>query len=198
MKRFFATLAAAALAAFLTACDAQHSHDHHHGHDHAAVEGHEAAWKGVKQLVAVVHPTTGNRCSGVIRFTEVDGEVFVYAEFTGLTPNQKHGMHIHEFGDGSKADATSAGGHFNPAGHPHGLMEKPDRHAGDLGNLEADADGKTIYRASFTNISMVGLNHPIIGRSVIVHAQPYDGSQPTGNAGARIGCGIIGIANPVP
>ncbi len=189
-------LALSALMLALAGCDSHEGHDHH-GHDHGAVDGHDAAWAKVKQLVAVIQPTAGNQCSGVIRFTEVDGEVFVYAEVSGLTPGQKHGMHLHEFGDASKPDAASAGGHFNPSGHAHGLTDKAERHAGDLGNLEADATGKAIYRASFTNFSMVGVNHPIIGRSVIVHAQPDDGSQPTGNAGARIGCGVIGIANPV-
>jgi Cu-Zn family superoxide dismutase len=90
----------------------------------------------------------------------------------------------------------SAGGHYNPEGHQHGLPEAENRHAGDLGNIQADDQGKAHYEISVTNISVSGAKNPIIGRSVIVHAKVDDGSQPTGNAGGRIACGVIGIANP--
>lgn len=167
-------------------CDAKH--------DHAA---HAApAANAVKQLVAVVQPTAGNKCTGVVRFTEVDGVVYVYGEISGLTPNQRHAMHIHEFGDGTGTDGTKAGGHYNPEEQPHGLPGSDARHAGDLGNLQADAQGKTVYRGEFSNISMLGPKNPIIGRGVIIHAKPDDGGQPVGNAGPRIGFGTIGVANP--
>lgn len=168
------------------------------GHHHHGGKGHESSWASVKQLAAVIKPTAGNRCSGVVRFTEVDGNVYVYAELEGLTPNAKHAMHIHEFGDATGTDGTKAGGHYNPEGHQHGLPEAATRHAGDLGNVQADAAGKAVYRLTVDNVSMVGLKNPIIGRGVIVHAKTDDGGQPVGNAGPRIGVGVIGIANPAP
>lgn len=170
------------------------SHEGHH-HNHGAAT-HGSSWATVKQLVAVVKPTAGNKCAGVVRFTEVDGKVYVYAEFEGLTPNAKHAMHIHEFGDATGPDGTKAGGHYNPEGHAHGLPETAMRHAGDLGNVQADAEGKAVYKLTLDNVSMVGLKNPIIGRGVIVHAKTDDGGQPVGNAGPRIGVGVIGIANP--
>ena len=163
--------------------------NHHHG-------AHESSWAGVKQLVAVINPTAGNKCHGVVRFTEIEGVVYIYAELDGLNPNQKHAMHVHEFGDGNGTDGMKTGGHYNPEGHAHGLPEAATRHAGDLGNVTADANGKAVYRMEANNISMVGLKNPIIGRGVIVHAKTDDGGQPTGNAGPRIGVGVIGIANP--
>jgi Cu-Zn family superoxide dismutase len=190
MKTFASLLTAGSLAMLSQGCISVED-EHHHHHD-----GHVAAWAAVKQLVAVVQPTEGNKCRGVVRFTQVEGIVYVYAEFEGLTPNAKHAMHIHEFGDGTGTDGAKAGGHFNPEGHPHGLPDTAARHAGDLGNIQADADGKAIYRLELNNVSMVGEKNPIIGRGVIVHAKPDDGGQPTGNAGGRIGVGVIGIANP--
>lgn len=144
------------------------------------------------EAVAVIHPTEGNRCKGWVRFTQTGQGVQISARIEGLTPNARHGFHIHEFGDATAADGTSAGGHYNPAGHPHGLPENPTRHAGDLGNLEADASGNAAYESTSDNFSL----DEIIGRGVIVHAQPDDGGQPTGNAGGRIGLGVIGLAQP--
>ena len=163
-----------------------------HGHNH----GKAAAGPQVKQLVAVVQPTAGNKCAGTIRFTEVDGTVYVYGEISGLTPGQQHAMHIHEFGDATSTDGMKAGGHYNPEEKPHGLPGTDARHAGDLGNLKANEEGKTVYRAEFQNISLTGPKNPIIGRGVIIHAKPDDGGQPVGNAGPRIGFGTIGVANP--
>ena len=167
-----------------------------HAADPAA---HESSWKSVKQLVAVVHPTAGNKCSGIVRFTDAGGgKIEVTAELEGLNPGQKHAMHVHEFGDARGTDGMKTGGHYNPEGHQHGLPETAARHAGDLGNVQADAGGKATYKITINNASLVGLKNPILGRGVIVHAKTDDGGQPTGNAGARIGAGVIGIANPQP
>jgi superoxide dismutase, Cu-Zn family len=97
------------------------------------------AWNGVKRAVAVVHPTAGHQARGVVHFVETGGKVRVAADLEGLAPNQKHGFHIHEFGDCSSPDASSAGEHYNPEGHPHALPPVTPRHAGDLGNVQADA-----------------------------------------------------------
>ena len=162
----------------------------------AAEHEHGEAWAAVKQAVAVLHATTGNKCQGTVRFTQEGDSVKVVADLEGLTPGQKHAFHIHEFGDCSSADGASAGGHYNPEKHQHGLPTADSRHAGDLGNLEANNEGKAHYEITVKNISVAGLKNPIIGRGVIVHAKVDDGGQPVGNAGARIACGVIGVANP--
>src|SRR5256885_17207665 len=100
-------------------------HEHEHGE----------AWAAVKQAVAVLHATAGNKCHGTVRFTQDGDSVKVVADIEGLAPGQKHAFHIHQFGDCRSATGMSAGGHFNPEGHPHGLPETEKRHAGDLGNL---------------------------------------------------------------
>ena len=154
-----------------------------------------AADAPIKQAVSVLSPTQGNKAHGTIRFTEQGNSVKVVAHVEGLTPNQKHAIHIHEFGDCSSADGASAGSHYNPEKHEHGLPEKDQRHAGDLGNLAADASGKAHLELTVNNVSIAGNKNPILGRAVIVHAKPDDGGQPVGNAGARIACGAIGAAN---
>lgn len=163
-------------------------------HEHVSAPAHANAWESVNQAVAVIHPTAGNQCSGTVRFQKVGDAVKVTAEVSGLTPNQAHGFHIHEFGDASAADGMATGGHYNPEGHSHALPASATRHAGDFGNLQADASGKARMEITVSNISIAGLRNPVLGRGVIVHAKPDDGGQPTGNAGARIGQGVIGLA----
>jgi superoxide dismutase, Cu-Zn family len=161
----------------------------------AADQAHVNAWASVKQAVAVLHPTSGNKCHGVIQFTQDGDSVKVTATVEGLTPGQKHAIHIHQFGDCSAPDGMSAGGHYNPEGHQHGLPSADQRHAGDLGNLQADNDGKAKYEITVKNVTIAGTKNPIVGRGVIVHAKADDGGQPVGNAGGRIACGVIGVAN---
>jgi superoxide dismutase, Cu-Zn family len=155
---------------------------------------HGKQWESVNELVAVVRPTEGNTCRGTVRFTQVVEGVRIVAHLEGLTPNAEHAFHIHEFGDATSPDGTSAGDHYNPAGHPHGRPTDAKRHAGDLGNVVAGADGKAHYERVDSVITLVGIQNPIIGRAVIVHAGQDKFTQPTGEAGPRIGIGIIGIA----
>ena len=155
---------------------------------------HAQGWASIKEAVAVLHPTQGNKTAGTIKFTQEGEKVKVVARVTGLTPGQKHAFHIHEFGDASSTDGSSAGGHYNPEGHAHGLPDKSERHAGDLGNLQANNEGVAEYTVTVENISIAGVKNPIIGRGVIVHAKHDDGGQPVGNAGGRIAAGVIGIA----
>ena len=156
---------------------------------------HSAETNPGPRAVAVLHPTAGQQCHGVVRFTQESESVKVVADIEGLTPRQKHAFHIHQYGDCSALDGVSAGGHYNPEGHQHGLPDAENRHAGDLGNVQADEQGKAHYEIAVTNISITGAKNPIIGRGVIVHAKVDDGGQPVGNAGARIACGAIGSAN---
>jgi len=147
----------------------------------------------ITKAIAVLHPTKMNNVSGTIIFTKEDNGIRIIADISGLSQG-KYGFHIHEFGDCSADDATSAGGHFNPESVNHGGPDAPIRHVGDLGNIEVGADSSGQYDRVDTVITFSGL-HSIIGRSVVVHEGEDDlTSQPTGNAGARLGCGVIGIA----
>ena len=151
--------------------------------------------QSVTKAVAALSPTKGSHVSGTVTFTPVTGGVRIVADVTGLTPGE-HGFHIHEFGDCSAPDATSAGGHFNPHHTQHGAPDAAVRHAGDFGNLEADASGKANYERVDTTISLDGADS-IVGHGVIVHEKVDDlKTQPTGNAGARVACGVIGVAKP--
>jgi Cu-Zn family superoxide dismutase len=146
-----------------------------------------------EKAICVLYPTQGNNVSGTITFTQTDKGVKVVADVQGLSQG-KHGFHIHEFGDCSSADGTSAGGHFNPDAKQHGSPMSMTRHMGDMGNLEADESGKAHLEYVDTVIKLTGPNS-IIGKSIIVHKGEDDlKSQPAGNAGPRVACGVIGSA----
>ena len=146
------------------------------------------------KAIALMHPTEGNKVSGTVTFTEVADGVQVHAELTGLTPG-KHGFHVHEFGDCSAADASSAGAHFNPTNQPHAAPDATARHVGDMGNIEADASGSAKLDYLDHSMSLASDSRSITGRSVVVHAKADDlKSQPAGDSGARVACGVIGRA----
>ena len=147
------------------------------------------------KAIAVLHPTHGNHVEGTVTFTKSGNEIKIVADVTGLTPG-KHGFHIHQYGDCSSPEGNSAGGHFNPTNSPHAGHDAAERHVGDLGNLEADASGKAHLELTDSMMTMSG-EKSIIGRGVIVHEKEDDlKSQPVGNAGGRLACGVIGIAKP--
>lgn len=144
------------------------------------------------EALAELTPTEGNDVRGEVTFAQIEDGVLIVAEASGLTAGL-HGFHIHETGDCSAPDATSAGGHFNPGGTPHGAPDASgsERHVGDLGNIEASIDGTARYERVDAVISLGGPNS-IIGKAVIIHAGEDDyTSQPTGEAGGRLACGII-------
>jgi superoxide dismutase, Cu-Zn family len=144
------------------------------------------------RATAALQPTKGSKAFGEATFEEAGGKVRVIVFAQGLKPNAEHGFHIHEAGDCSAGDAMSAKGHFNPHGKPHGQPDKPDRHAGDLPSLKADKAGRAKLDATVDGISIGGGAGNIVGRGMIIHADPDDyKTQPTGNAGARIACGVI-------
>ena len=143
--------------------------------------------------IAVLYPLGDSDVSGTVTFTRVENGIQVMAVIRGLEPGL-HGFHIHEFGDCSAPDGKSAGGHFNPAGAPHGGPMSAKRHVGDLGNITADASGQAQLEVVDPYLELEGLNS-IIGRAVVVHGKVDDlTSQPSGAAGARIACGVIGLA----
>ena len=140
--------------------------------------------------VALLAAKSGSSVAGSVRFSQQGDKVKVVASVSGLAPNQAHGFHVHEKGDCSSPDGMSTGGHFNPMGHPHGPQGGP-RHGGDMPSLQADAAGKAKATFMLDGVALLG-GQGLMGKGVIVHAQPDDyATQPTGNAGARIACGVI-------
>ena len=147
----------------------------------------------VQKAVAVLQATQGNKVQGTITFSKSADGMHIEGEVTGLTPG-KHGFHIHQFGDITSADGMSAGGHFNPGGHQHGGPDSENRHAGDLGNIEADASGSAKVSIVDEHLTFDGPTS-ITGHSVVVHAKADDlKSQPAGEAGPRVAVGVIGLA----
>lgn len=185
------------LALFLAACAASCSAGDRAG-AHTAVEAQNAASTaspaGATRAVAHLSPASRSKVNGTVTFVQAEGGVQVHVHIEQLAPGV-HGFHIHEKGDCSSSDAESAGGHFNPDGAAHGDRLASPRHVGDLGNIHADDSG--IVDVSFLDplISLSG-KHSILGRSVIVHANPDDlKSQPSGNADGRVACGVVEMQN---
>lgn len=141
---------------------------------------------------ATLEPRSGSKVSGTVTFTQVGDLVRVSGTVTGHTKGPK-GFHIHEKGDCSAPDATSAGGHFNPHTSKHGGPYEPVKHAGDLGNLNFGPDGTVKFSYVVGDISVSSSNPDgIIGRAVVVHAAADDlKTDPTGNSGGRVACGVI-------
>ncbi len=134
-------------------------------------------------------PRAGTEIAGTVTFTEADGGVAITATVSGLTAGSKHGFHLHETGDCSAEDFTSAGGHYNPAGVDHAGPDAEAHHSGDLGNLEVGEDGTANYEATSSMLTLDELN----GLAVIVHEGEDDlTSQPTGAAGSRLACAVLG------
>lgn len=158
-----------------------------------AVDAVDAAAAQTATASVTLAPTQGNQAAGTLQFAVVDGVVVVTGEVTGLKPGSQHGFHLHEKGDCSAPDATSAGGHFNPASTDHGRVGHGSHHGGDSDNLVANDQGVASVDARFEGVTIGdGAAGDVVGRGVIVHADPDDYvTQPTGNAGARLACGVI-------
>lgn len=144
-----------------------------------------------RHAVAKLAPASGSKVTGTIEFKEVEGGLEVTANVEGLTPGD-HGWHVHEKGDCSAPDAKSAGGHFNPSGHKHGAPDGAERHEGDFGNLTAGKDGKATKTFVMKGITLDEGASSVVGKGFIVHEKKDDfTTQPTGNAGGRVACGVI-------
>ncbi len=147
----------------------------------------------ISKAVVSLYPTEGNSAHGVVWFTKVVGGVKVEGRIEGL-PAGTHGFHIHQFGDCSASNGKSAGGHFNPEGSEHGGPSSEIRHVGDLGNISADTAGSASFDFLDERIALSG-KRSILSRGVIIHEAADDfTSQPTGAAGSRLACGVVGIA----
>lgn len=177
LKPCVAAIAVACLLASTSRVDAQ-------DHDHEKMEMPTFG-------IAVLTPTQGNKVRGVLRLTQQGDELRIQGRVNNLTPGE-HGFHIHQFGDARGPDGMATGGHYNPGGHDHGALGAKS-HAGDLGNITANADGVAQVNIRTTNTKL----HFVLGRAFIVHADKDDlTTQPTGDAGARVAVGVIGIGNP--
>jgi superoxide dismutase, Cu-Zn family len=144
------------------------------------------------RATAALQPTKGSKAFGEATFEQVGDKVRVIVFAQGLKPDAEHGFHIHEAGDCSSGDGMSTKGHFNPHGKPHGDPKSAERHAGDLPSLKAGKDGRAKLDATIDGITLRPGPTSIIGRGLIIHADPDDyKTQPTGNAGARLACGVI-------
>lgn len=159
-----------------------------------ALSGCAGMSRSTSGAVATLKPTQGNTAKGTVRFMQKGDVVTVVARVDGLTPGL-HGFHVHEKGDCSAPDAMSAGGHFNPSHKAHGDPAHGDHHAGDLGNLNANASGHATLELSVPSAQFtLDKNAPnsVVGRALVVHADPDDlKTQPAGNSGKRVACGVI-------
>jgi Cu-Zn family superoxide dismutase len=140
---------------------------------------------------ATLSPTSGSTASGTMKLTQLaDGSVRVTVDLTGVPPGV-HGFHIHDKGDCGD-NGNAAGGHFNPAATAHGAPAADPHHAGDFGNVTADSDGRVRSEFTTRSITVAAGPNSAVGHAVILHANPDDlVTQPTGNAGGRIACGIV-------
>lgn len=159
----------------------------------ASTSASAPATGGVDMASVALAPASGSQVSGKLMLMPMGDGVHITGDIGGLAPNSTHGFHIHEKGDCSAADASSAGGHFNPAGDAHGRASAPHHHLGDNDNLVADANGIARVNAHFAGAVLGGGGaDDVVGKAVVVHADADDyTSQPSGNAGARIACGVI-------
>jgi Cu-Zn family superoxide dismutase len=154
----------------------------------AAAAAHAAGAKATANLES----RSGSAVTGTVTFAEHKGKVTMKVAVAGLTPGV-HAIHLHEKGDCSAPDATSAGGHWNPSSENHGKWGHAPFHHGDIGNLTADANGKAELTLT-SDLWTIGDGKPsdVVGHAVIVHAKEDDfTTQPTGNAGGRVACGVI-------
>lgn len=148
-----------------------------------------------KSAQANLASASGSLVSGALTLVPMGDGVHITGEIGGLGAGRTHAIHVHEKGDCSAADASSAGGHFNPAGSAHGRAGTPIHHAGDMDNLVGDAAGRANIDIHLAGVSLGGgAANDIVGRAIVVHAAADDyASQPAGNAGARVACGVIKV-----
>ena len=149
---------------------------------------------GASRATANLAPASASLVSGTLTLTAMGDGVHVGGEIGGLPPGP-HGFHVHERGDCSAADASSAGGHFNPTNMPHGRSGPTPHHLGDSDNIVANADRVATIDTHLHDVTLgTGLPNDIAGRALVVHADPDDyTSQPSGDAGARVACGVITV-----
>jgi superoxide dismutase, Cu-Zn family len=153
----------------------------------------EAAPPPAANAMVELAPTTGHTASGTLTLAAEDDGVRLTGSLRGLPPNGEFGFHIHEKGDCSAPDASSAGEHFNPTNVAHGNPQGAAHHAGDMLNAKSDAQGAAQVDTVANSVSLgSGLPNDVRGKAIVLHEKADDyASQPAGNSGARIACGVI-------
>lgn len=157
------------------------------GEETSAAQGRE-----VKKAIAWINPTSDSETAGSAIFIREGGQIELKVSLEQAPPGE-HAVHIHENGDCSSPDGKSAGGHWNPTGADHGQWGVAPFHLGDIGNVTVGEDGEGTLSLTTDLWTMgTGADNDILEKAVIVHEGPDDfTTQPTGAAGARIGCGVI-------
>ena len=143
---------------------------------------------------SILESKSDSSVTGLLTISQHENGISIKGEVNGLKPNSVHAFHIHEKSSCSTPDASSAGGHFNPENKKHGAPQSQKSHAGDLGNIRADENGVVKIDKKVTSLKLYPLNdkHSVLGKTFIVHEHMDDlKSQPSGNAGSRIACGMI-------
>lgn len=183
------TSLSAALAGLALGCATS---SHHAGSHHGDAPQAGDAQGGTPAATATLEPRSGSSMGGQGTFTRDGNRVVLVLDVTGV-PAGTHAVHLHEKGDCSAPDASSAGPHWNPTEEPHGEWASTPHHLGDVGNLEVDEGGKGTLRLSTDRWEVgTGGAHDIVGKALVVHATRDDFvSQPAGAAGGRIGCGVV-------
>ena len=145
------------------------------------------------QVTAMIESRSGSTVTGTATFTQAGGAVHIVVDVNNA-PEGVHAVHLHEKGDCSAPDATSAGGHFNPTHMAHGAPEAAQHHAGDFGNMTVGADGHGHLELDSTMLTVAPGEMSVVGHAIVVHGKADDmTTQPTGNAGGRIGCGVVAL-----
>jgi Cu-Zn family superoxide dismutase len=145
------------------------------------------------RAVATLEPRSGSTVGGKAEFRQTSHGVRAHVELAGLAPGSEHGFHVHEKGDCSAPDGASAGGHFNPTGVAHGRASATPHHLGDMPSVVADASGRVRATFELAGLTLDSGPNSIVGRSVVLHGGVDDfTTQPSGNSGPRIACGVIG------
>lgn len=199
MQKWLLVAGAAVLLSFLVACSQSRQQSSEQSSQSTpteqAVSTAKEAVQEMEGFAIALAPTKDNTATGTVMLMSMGDGVHFSGIISGLTPGP-HGMHVHVNGDCSAPDASSAGGHFNPDNAAHGAPSATPHQAGDLGNIIAGADGRAEINIHANGVSLDKGNYSISGRALIVHTDADDlTTQPTGNAGARLACGVIKAAN---
>lgn len=146
---------------------------------------------GRRTATATLAPRSDTGVTGDAIFVETPDGVEATVSVAHAQPG-KHGLHLHEVGDCSHPEAKSAGDHFEPGHELHGAPHSDEHHAGDMGNLEVEADGTGTATVMLTDVTIRPSERSIIGKSLVVHAGEDDfATQPSGDSGTRIACGVV-------
>lgn len=150
------------------------------------------------EAVAQIAPTQGNTVTGALALAQSPQGVHISGTIQGLKPDAEFGFHVHEKGDCSAPDGSSAGGHFNPTQAQHGNPTGPSHHAGDMPNIKSNAEGVAQVDTTEAGTSLHGdPGMDLMGKAIVVHESPDDyATQPSGNSGKRVACGVIAAPSP--